>query len=532
MSTDGRRNIAVGRSAIAALVAIALSAVFAPSASAQVGGEPIIAGNPVVGETLTSSSAGILGTYQWQRCDPAVATCDDADPANSADWADIPGAKSQNYTIPASDLGHHLRVKTGTLLPASNPSDGVGPVTNPPPPEVTTGVAGDITDTTATLNGSIDPNGRQTSYYFEYGTTTAYGSRAPVPDGDAGSGTALENVSAPISGLSPSTTYHFRLVAVSSAGTTEGADRTFTTTPLPPAPEVVTGGAHSITHEFATITGSVDPNGFETTYRFQYGPTTAYGFEAPLPHGSAGSGFVDVNVSASLAGLAPSTVYHYRLVATSSGGTTAGSDATFTTAPPPPPVAEHGVSLFAETTEGVVTAKLPGAREFIPLQEHTQVIPVDTVVDARRGTIELTAATGAFRNTTLDQSIEFFKGMFRVTQRAKRDARAVAELTGPRICGPFVHRKASSADAPQAEIARRTGRRLWGRGSGRYATRGRGGTGSVVGTTFLTEEKCSGTYFRVKDEPGAHGIRINPERGKSVFLGPGEDLLAEREPKK
>jgi hypothetical protein len=510
---------------IAALLAIALPALFSSTTSAQVAGKPIIAGNPIVGETLTSSSAGVLGTYKWQRC---LTSCDDEDPANSTDWTDIPGATSQTYTIPAADLGYHLRVNTATAGLGYTPSDAVGPVTNPPPPEVNTGAASDITDTRATLNGTIDPNGRQTSYFFEYGTTTAYGSKAPIPNGDAGSGTTLQGVSAAISGLSPSTTYNFRLVAQSSAGTTTGANRTFTTAALPPAPQAATGAAHSITHEIATITGVVDPNGVATNYRFEYGTTTAYGLETPA--GSAGSGFDDVAVSASVSGLAPSTVYHYRLVATSAGGASTGSDETFTTSPTPPPIAQHGISVFAEPTEGIVTVKLPGTSDFVPLEDRVQVIPVKAIVDARFGTIEITAATGPYRNTTVDESIEFYKGMFKLIQKAKVDARAVAQLAGPPICGPFVHRKGgASGSEPEAGAARRTGRRLWGSGRGRYATRGRGGTGSVVGTTFLTEEKCKGTYFRVSDEPGAHGIAINPKgREKPVFLGPGESFLAER----
>ncbi len=530
---NGRRTTVVARVAIAALLALAFAALFSSTASAQVAGKPIIAGNPIVGETLTSSNAGIFGVYKWERCNPTVATCDNNDPAGSSDWVAIPGASAQTYTIPARDLGYHLRVNTATAILPFTPSDGVGPVTNPPPPEVTTGPASDITPTTATLNGTLDPNGRQTTYFFQYGTTAAYGSRAPTPSGNAGSGTSLQGVSAAISGLAPETTYHYRLVAQSSAGTTTGADRTFSTAatpPPPPAPEVVTGAAHSITHEIATLTGSVDPHGVATSYRFEYGATTAYGSQAPVPAASAGAGFGNIPVSASLSGLVPSTVYHYRLVATSAGGESAGQDRTFTTSPPPPPVAEHGISLFAEATEGVVTARVPGTKEFVPI-EGLQVIPVNTVVDTRLGTIELTAATGPYRNTTLDDSIEFYEGMFRITQKAKANARAIAELTGPRICGPFVHRQArgASGSEPEAVASRRRGRRLWGRGSGSYGTAGRGGTGSVVGTTFLTEEKCKGTYFRVSDEPGAHGIRVKAEgQKKPVFLGPGESFIAER----
>src|SRR5262249_35764018 len=69
--------------------------------------------------------------------------------------------------------------------------------------------------------------GRGTSWHFDYGTTTSYGSR--TGNQNAGSGGAVVNVSTAVSGLAPSTTYHFRLVASSSAGTSTGLDQSFTT---------------------------------------------------------------------------------------------------------------------------------------------------------------------------------------------------------------------------------------------------------------------------------------------------------------
>jgi hypothetical protein len=103
------------------------------------------------------------------------------------------------------------------------------------PPEVETGPAISITDTSAELTGTIDTLGGQTTYHFEYGLTAAYGSRVPV-DGEAPAGTSRtpRPVSRPISGLQPNTTYHFRLVAQNAAGTTEGPDRTFVTAAVAP----------------------------------------------------------------------------------------------------------------------------------------------------------------------------------------------------------------------------------------------------------------------------------------------------------
>jgi DNA-binding beta-propeller fold protein YncE len=97
------------------------------------------------------------------------------------------------------------------------------------PPIVETGAAGERTLTSAVLNGRLNPSGLQSSYFFEYGTTTSYGSRAPAVSGAAGNGRSMVPVSEEIGGLQPGTPYHFRLVAENSAGTEFGADGSFQT---------------------------------------------------------------------------------------------------------------------------------------------------------------------------------------------------------------------------------------------------------------------------------------------------------------
>jgi hypothetical protein len=98
-------------------------------------------------------------------------------------------------------------------------------------PGASTGTAHDITDTAATLRGTVNPHAQPTSFYFEYGSSTRYGSR--TANTSAGSGTKGTAVSAPITGLKPETTYHFRIVAFSTEGTNRGNDRTFKTSKVP-----------------------------------------------------------------------------------------------------------------------------------------------------------------------------------------------------------------------------------------------------------------------------------------------------------
>jgi uncharacterized protein (TIGR02145 family) len=99
-------------------------------------------------------------------------------------------------------------------------------VSNLPPPVATTQPATNVTATTATLNGIVDPNGSSTTVTFEYGTTTAYGSTATATQSPL-SGSGNINVSADITGLSANSTMHFRVKAENTNGTAMGSDLNF-----------------------------------------------------------------------------------------------------------------------------------------------------------------------------------------------------------------------------------------------------------------------------------------------------------------
>jgi hypothetical protein len=94
-------------------------------------------------------------------------------------------------------------------------------------PAATTLGAAQITITSATLTGNVNPHGVATSYYFQYGTTTAYGSRTPSIA--VGKGTSTVAAAAQVTGLAPNTRYHYRLIAHNADGTDSGGDRAFRT---------------------------------------------------------------------------------------------------------------------------------------------------------------------------------------------------------------------------------------------------------------------------------------------------------------
>jgi hypothetical protein len=193
------------------------------------------------------------------------------------------------------------------------------------PPVASTDAATGVTETSATLHGTVNPDSLATTYHFEYGTTTAYGSSTVSQS--AGSGSSAQAESAGISGLKPGTTYHFRIVATNAVGTSVGVDQTFTTPKG--GPVVTTGPAQGVGAKSATLTGSVTPGGSSTTYQFQYGTSKKYG-KSTTTH-SAGSGTSKVNVRFRVTGLRPGAIYHYRLVATNANGKATGKDRTFKT---------------------------------------------------------------------------------------------------------------------------------------------------------------------------------------------------------
>jgi hypothetical protein len=208
-------------------------------------------------------------------------------------------------------------------------------------PDVTTNPATAVGGTTATLNGTVNPDGVQLSdCHFDVGTDTNY-TLPPVPcdtadgnpisgPGDIPADSSDHAVSADLTGLDPETTYHFRLVAANANGTTAGSGQTFTT---PPAVlGLATGTATAITDTTATLNGTLNPNGLAITdCHFDYGATAAYGQIAPCVPASP-SGSDPVAVSADLTGLDPQTTYHFRLQATDAVGTTTGADQSFSAA--------------------------------------------------------------------------------------------------------------------------------------------------------------------------------------------------------
>ena len=199
-------------------------------------------------------------------------------------------------------------------------------------PTVTTLSAASIGQTTATLRADVNPQGAATTYTFQYGRAPR---TAPRPPRAARARDDLKRVTFRLTGLTPGVRYHYRVIASNADGTTTGADRSFKTD-LPPAkPPTVLGTApFGPTANGVTFTALVHPGAAATTYRFQYGTSTAYGLETFGK--SIGAGVVPQSVSFRVNSLASRTTYHFRVVASNRAGTTFGPDTIAQTGPFPP----------------------------------------------------------------------------------------------------------------------------------------------------------------------------------------------------
>jgi hypothetical protein len=191
-----------------------------------------------------------------------------------------------------------------------------------------------IGGSTATLNGHVDSNGGGdiTDCHFDYTDDATFqtqgftGAETKACSPATPISTATD-VSADLTGLAGNTTYHVRLVATNADGTTQSADQPFTTLPLP---VIDAAFASNLTPTEADLNATINPEGLDATYHFEWGTDTSYGDTVPVPDGDLGSGTGDVPVTVHLSGLSPDTTYHWRIIATDANGTVgAATDHTF-----------------------------------------------------------------------------------------------------------------------------------------------------------------------------------------------------------
>jgi hypothetical protein len=225
---------------------------------------------------------------------------------------------------------------------------------------------------TAVLKASFEGNGEVTHYYFEWGTTTAYGMRSATPPGPSAGSPSFPPVT-PLThtatGLEPETVYHYRVVGENGVGATEGEDVSFET---PPAVQSLTTEGADVAPGTASLHASYLGDGNTTSYYFEYveyvdyDPSAMNPYEegqttAASPGADAGSGTGPQQLSADADNLEPYVQYHYRVVATNLFGTTYGADQTFFSSPPFLPTVSATFSSDVSQTGARLNARVnPG----------------------------------------------------------------------------------------------------------------------------------------------------------------------------
>lgn len=315
-----------------------------------------------------------------------------------------------------------------------------------------------------------------------------------------------------------------------------------------PRPIPTLEGAGSIEGGSTTIAGSIAAGEPETTYAvdlFANGECDKYesGFEEFTFAGEGeefiGSTTVDTNASGEGKFSASVPVQDEGTILTATateGNSTSEFSGCFeappvTPKPPPPdpapnpgngappilflapPAPENGDSVVVAPKAGTVFVTVPGGKK-VKL-EAGQTIPVGSIVDATRGKVTLTSINKKGET----QTAVFFGGIFLVQQQ-EGSGLVILKLRGPLNCG-----KASGGGRLTGlERGGSKSRKLWGSGKGNFRTEGNNGSATVRGTIWLTEDRCDGTFFKVRRGV----VTIRDFGANETFpLGKGKSYLAQ-----
>lgn len=313
------------------------------SGQSQVSGSPVVVTNPaatpfdtavVVSGTITPKGAFTTYWYEYGTTNSLGNKTADQNLGSGFTALSAPiyiGGLTKNtnyfYRLSAKNqfgttVGTTYSFKTTTGTPAP-----VGSV-----PTVKTLPASGIARTSATMTGEVVPNKASTTYWFEYGTTANLGSVTSFQS--VGNGDSTLSASSVVSSLSAGVQYFYRLNAQNQYGTVNGSIVSFTTSgSAAAAPTATTRNVSDIATSSASINGTVNPNGLETTYWFEYSSSSLLGSIVPKTTGhiSAGAGTGNIAVVSDISGLTSKTTYSFRLVAQNSVGTTKGDVRTFRT---------------------------------------------------------------------------------------------------------------------------------------------------------------------------------------------------------
>ena len=315
---------------------------------------------PAHDATGISPASSITVTFSQAMNAASVQSAFSTTPASTGNFAWASGNTVMTYTPTSSLAGstvHTVRIAdtatdaTGLAMHGAFESRfTTGAASTTARPSINSFSSSGITDTTASLAAAVTPNGAATTVFFEYGPTTSYGTTSAGQS--IGSGNSPINVSANLTGLTPGTTYHYRVYATNSVGNTFGADATFETSA--PLPQITTTAASFVTTTTTSLNGTVNPNNLPTSVYFRWG-TRSDDLANQTDPQNVGSGSANIGFWAALSGLQPDTTYFFQAVAVNGATVVPGSVLSFHTLPVKPTV-----TTLATTNVSVTNAVLPG----------------------------------------------------------------------------------------------------------------------------------------------------------------------------
>jgi hypothetical protein len=269
-------------------------------------------------------------------------------PGRVVTWSSgVPGVAA----VDAAGLATGVSPGTAQVVASSEGVTGQAQLTvTPPPPLVVTGAASAVGSSSAVLNGTVNPRGFASSAWFEWSAQPALTAPGVTTQQAVGNGTAPVAVSATLSGLLPNETYHFRQVAVSAGGRSDGEVRSFFTS----APPTVRSVSSQVGCTAATLHGASNPQGAATQVWFEWSSSAALAQAQSTAAQGIGSGRSEVPFSAAVPNPPLGVTYYFRGVAQNAAGTVRGQILTF-----------HGGGAPTATTDapvaGASSAELQGA---------------------------------------------------------------------------------------------------------------------------------------------------------------------------
>ncbi|HWK25586.1 MAG TPA: fibronectin type III domain-containing protein [Solirubrobacter sp.] len=456
------------------------------------------------------------------------------------EWGVAPDALTNTIEVPAgvmssptprSVVADHLSPSTtysyrAVALNASGTATGdvVSFTTAPGPPLVSGPTVDGVTDTSADVHFTLDPQGNATSYRIRYSSAAGDLYTASVKVGlDA------QDVTRTLTGLTPGTAYAVEVLATSAGGDAEGDTAQFTTDrrvtgTSGTAVQVAETASYWRCPDAATIDWG-DGSAADTSAVLRCADDGRDGFDITVTgaHVYAAAGRYHVQISSDWgsgsvwAQIAAAGTPTPEPTATATPAATAAPTVvpTATATPTPVPTPEFHKTVVVAPVSGTVLVKRKGAKAFVALTAAGG-IPVGSEVDLTKGKIKLTSVP---KRGGAPESATFNGAIVRITQQG---ASTVLTLTGPGLaCG----RRTWSPKSAAAAAKKVKKRRLWGEGKGRFQTKGQYSAATVRGTRWYVEDTCTSTTTAVFQ--GSVSVRDNVKR-RTVILRKGKRYTARR----